>query len=189
MRKALTVLAAIAVVGTTPASAAVNIVVEGGGTPVVFEGADGNRFGLVGLDARRRDGNAIVDLPDVTVDRNDIISRLSNPNSFVDAYFCENFSSGGSCTPFTSIVVQDEARLFNSLLLEFNSTGSITFNNPVGGTGSLGLGTVTRSGPPPIGTAVPEPGTWLMVMLGLFGIGALLRRQPKLGLRSRPVVA
>ena len=175
MRKVLTALVATAVVVTSPASAAVNIVVEGGGTPVVFQGSNGNRFGLVGLDARRRDADSIANLPAFTVDRNYIISRLSDASSFVNAYSCSNFSSGGSCAPLASVLVPDEARLFDSLLLEFNSTGNIVFNNPTGSTTTLALGRVTRNAPPPIGTAVPEPGTWMMLLLGFFGVGGLLR--------------
>lgn len=189
MRKVLIALAAFAVVGPTPASAAVNIVVEGGGAPVVFQGSNGNRFGLVGLDARRRDTDTIVNLPAFTVDRNYIIGRLSDPSSFVDAYSCVNFSSGGSCTPLTSVVVQDEARLFGSLLLEFNSTGNIVFNNPSGSTTTLALGRVTRNGSPPIGSAVPEPGAWMLLLLGFFGIGSVLRRGPKLKSGGRPALA
>jgi hypothetical protein len=42
-------------------------------------------------------------------------------------------------------------------------------------------GSTSPGGPPPTGSpaGVPEPTTWLLMILGLFGLGAALRRRPR----------
>ncbi len=173
--------AALAAATATPAQAAVEIVIEGGGTPIVFEGDNGNRFAVLGIDARRRDADNIVNLADFTVDLSFLQSRIS-PSSgggarLVNAFVCPDFAGGASCSPLTSITVSDEARLFSSLLLEFNGSGNIVLTSPfTSRTSTLNLG-VTQVGGPPILGAVPEPTTWAMMLLGFFTIGAALRRR------------
>jgi hypothetical protein len=166
-----------------PAGAAVNLVAEGGGTPVVFEGDNGNLFAVLGIDARRQDSDTVVNLPDFLVDDAYIRSLIpGGGGSLANAYFCPDLSGGVGCSPLTSVSVSDEARLFDSLLLEFSAgTSSVTFRRPSGGTTSLGLA-VTRTGPPPlaVSSAVPEPATWAMMLLGFFAIGGMMRvRKPK----------
>ncbi|WP_234026338.1 PEPxxWA-CTERM sorting domain-containing protein [Qipengyuania thermophila] len=176
--KSALALAGAAVLSGAPATAAVNIVVEGGGTPIVYEGDNGNRFAVLGIDARQQDANTIVDLPNFTVDEAFIRSLIvSGPASRLqNAFFCPDFAGGSGCAPLTSVSVPDEARLFNSLLLEFTGTGNIVLSRPSGGTTTLSLN-VTRQGPPPLAAAVPEPSTWAMLLLGFFAIGAGLRRR------------
>jgi hypothetical protein len=65
--------------------------------------------------------------------------------------------------------------------------GPAVFNAPLTGGGDNGGGSGGGGGepppppppPPPLGpvSPIPEPGTWLMLMLGLFGIGAALRHR------------
>ena len=140
---------------------------------MVFEGEDRNRFGLVGIDTRGDDSDSDVNLPDTTVDFDFIQSLITGgASSLVNAFYCEDFGNT-ACTPLTSLTVMDETRLFDSLLLEFSSTGNIVFQ----GSATLNLGNVTQEGAPPISVtpAVPEPSTWMMLLLGFFGIGAAMR--------------
>lgn len=175
MKKFTLGLVSLACLAAAPASAAVNIVIEGGGTPIVYEGENGNRFAVFGIDARQQDSDNIVNLPNVTVDNSYIQSLItSGASQFVNAFLCTN---GEDCAAFTSVNVADEARLFGSLLLEFSGTGNIVFSKPSGGTATLGLG-ITQQGLPPIGdvtAAVPEPSTWAMMLLGFFAIGFGMR--------------
>lgn len=175
-------LAAFAALATVPSVAAVNVTVEGGGTPIVFAGDNGNRLAVLGLDARPRDADNIVNLSDFTVDAAFISSLVAGntggSSRVANVFFCPAASATGTgtCSPLTtSISVADEARLFNSLIVEFNGTGNVVFNQPNGrGTTTLSLA-VTRQGPAPIAAAVPEPSTWAMLLLGFFGIGAAIR--------------
>lgn len=66
----------------------------------------------------------------------------------------------------------------------FTGTGSdtLTFTNtaPTGGNAGLFLDAVS------VQAAVPEPGTWLMMILGFLGVGfALRRRRPEVAARMR----
>ena len=181
MKKILVLAAAAAACTAMPASAA-RIVVEGGGSPIVYEGDNGNRFGLVGVDTRRDDADTDVNRPPTVVDFSLIQSLItSGAGSLVNAFYCADFGNT-ACTPLTSLTVLDEQRSFNSLLLEFNSTGNIVF----AGSSTLNLGNITRIGAPPIAVtpAVPEPSTWAMLLLGFFGVGGALRarRQTKAAL-------
>lgn len=161
----------------TPADAAVNLVVEGGGTPIVFAGDNGNRFAVLGIDARRRDADNIVNLPNFTVTTDFIRSLIASGGAsrLQNAFFCPDFAARTGCSTLTSVSVADEARLFSSLLLEFSGSGSIVLTRPSGGTTTFGL-RVTQPGAPPINMAVPEPSTWAMLLLGFFGIGAAVRK-------------
>ena len=179
--KALFSIAAATVALTAMPASAAQIVVEGGGTPVVFEGDNGNRFGLVGIDTRRDDSDSDVNLPETVVDFDFIQSLItSGAGSLVNAFYCEDFGNT-ACTPLTSLSVMDESRLFDSLLLEFSSTGNIVFQ----GTATLGLGTITRTGAPPIDIAgaVPEPSTWAMLLLGFFAVGGAMRSKRRTSVR------
>lgn len=112
--------------------------------------------------------------PNFVVDLDYVNSLIASGPSLVELYSCVG---GFPCTPGASIIVSDEDRLFDSLIGEFAGSGNVVFNQPVGGTDTLGLGTITREGSPPIGTsnAVPEPTTWLMLLLGVFAIAAAMR--------------
>lgn len=181
MRKSLIAAAIAATAIAAPASAAVSIVVEGGGTPVVFEDTDGSRFGLVGADARRQDNDNVVNQPSVDVDLAYINSLISSGPNAVAAYSCSGGASNLSCNVLTSLTVEDEARLFDSILLQFASgfTGNVVFANPGGRTSTLSLANVTQQGAPPIAGAVPEPSTWLTLLLGFFAVGGVLRNSKR----------
>ena len=161
----------------TPAVAAVNLVVEGGGTPVVFAGDNGNRFAVLGIDARQRDADNIVNLPNFEVTTDFIRSLIvgGGASRLQNAFLCSDFAGGSGCSALTSVSVADETRLFSSLLLEFSGTDNVIFTRSSGGRTTLGL-RVTQQGAPPISAAVPEPSTWAMLLLGFFGIGAAVRK-------------
>lgn len=187
MKKTILGIAAALCAFSTPANAAVRIQVEGGGTPVVWE-ANGNSFALLGPDARSGSGasGGFVDLDYV----NSLI--VSGPQA-INLFVCASGFAldGSSCaTPVTSsITLQDEERLFNSLIAEFDATGNVVFGRPTGnGRDTLSL-SVTQSGPPPIGAAIPEPATWLMLILGFFGVGAALRSKGAAGAGRREAFA
>lgn len=170
--KKLMVAAALAVgVSAAPASAAVSFVVEGGGTPVVFED-NGNRFGLVGVRGDATGG---------TVDFASIGAAITSfgSNTLVNAFQCTDFAMGGSCSSLTSLAVASGQRIFDALLLEFSSSNGFTAGTNVvfGGTATLSLARVTRAGDPPISGAVPEPTTWAMMILGMGLAGAAMRRR------------
>lgn len=161
--------AAIAAFASTPASAAVQIVVEGGGTPVVFEGDNGNRFAVLGVDARGGTGGAVTE----EFIQNSI---TSGGDQFVGAFSCTGGLGALSCGEFANFTVNPGQRIFDNLLLEFSTGNNATFDRVVfGGSATLGLGNITRQGQPPIGAPVPEPATWAMMLLGFFGIGGALR--------------
>ncbi|WP_228243136.1 PEPxxWA-CTERM sorting domain-containing protein [Porphyrobacter sp. GA68] len=178
MKKLALAGTALAALVATPAAAAVNIVVEGGGTPIVYQGDNGNRFAVLGIDARPQDGDTIVNLPNFTVDTDFIRSLIvsGGQSRLQNVFACTGSGAAFGCSPFTSLSVPDEARLFNSLLAEFTGTGNIVFSRPSGGTTTLSLN-VTQNGAPPIAAAVPEPATWAMMLLGFFGIGFAMRSQ------------
>lgn len=180
IKKLAIITAGLTALSGSPALAAVDLVIEGGGTPIVFQGDNGNRFGVLGIDARRQDSDSIVNLSDFVVDTAFIRSLIAPASGggarLENAFFCSNFGSA-NCSPLTSVSVADESRLFGSLLLEFNGTGNVVFQSPnTGRTASLNLA-VTQQGLPPINVAgaVPEPTTWVMMLLGFFGMGAALR--------------
>ena len=169
MKKLMLGAAALIGAATAPANAAVNIVVEGGGTPVVFED-NGSRFALLGIDARPASSTA------TTVDIDFVNSIIKSGPLVVGLFGCTGGLGSLSCTPNASIDVQPGQRLFDSLLAQFDGSGNVVFGTVTGGTTTLSLA-VTQQGQPPIASqvAVPEPGTWAMLLLGFFTIGASMR--------------
>jgi hypothetical protein len=74
---------------------------------------------------------------------------------------------------------------FASLAPPLPGTGTPVFaaeGTPPGGGGGGGNPTDPTDPTDPV-TPVPEPSTWLMLMLGLFGVGAAMRRRPVVGRR------
>ena len=74
------------------------------------------------------------------------------------------------------------------MIVEYSSFGQVVFPTPRGTT-TLDLTNVTQSGPPPIGGAIPEPATWLMLILGFFGVGAAMRSKGAAGAGRREAFA
>ncbi|MEM6827082.1 MAG: PEPxxWA-CTERM sorting domain-containing protein [Pseudomonadota bacterium] len=187
MKKTILGIAAALCAISSPANAATNLVREGGSGPDIVWEDNGNRFGLIGADAR----------PDTIdgglVDLDYINSLITAGPVALNLFACVGGFDlvASSCdTPVTSSVfVNDGERLFDSLIVEFNGTGNVTWQNPTGGTGTLNLSTVTQSGPPPIGGAIPEPATWLMLILGFFGVGAAMRSKGAAGAGRREAFA
>lgn len=176
MKKAILGLAAALCALSSPANAAVKIQVEGGGNPVVWED-NGNRFALLGPDARGTSGG-LVDLDYI----NSVI--VSGPLA-INLFVCVG---GFPCaSPASSVFVQDGERLFDSLIAEFDATaGAVVFE----GTSTLNLNPEPlQLGPPPIGGAIPEPATWLMLILGFFGVGAAMRSKGAAGAGRREAFA
>ncbi|MEE4539137.1 MAG: PEPxxWA-CTERM sorting domain-containing protein [Erythrobacter sp.] len=167
MKKVLLGAAALVGAMATPANAAA-ILVEGGGTPVIYE-QNGNRFVLLGIDAR---GSAIGS-GEVTVDAAYVNSLITSGPELLNLFACTN---GMNCTPNASISVSPGERLFDSLLGEFDGLDRVVINNS-GRTQTIGAGLPTQPGSPPIvaQAAVPEPATWVMLLLGFFAIGASMR--------------
>lgn len=184
-------IALAASVSVAPASAAVSIRSElSGGQPIVFAGENGNRFGVIGLNVNA----APVGSPSqtFTIDKDFIVSRLSNAGSMslVSAYYCPDFANA-LCSPLTSFEVTSGQRVFRGLLLEFSSSNgfasgtSAVFSNASvgGGTQTLNMAQVTRMGSPPVTGAIPEPGTWMLMILGLGAVGWAMRRPKRVSVR------
>ena len=182
MKKMLVSAAALAMSFASAQAAVVNVAVEGGGTPVVYQLDNGNLLGLLGFDARGADGDNVVNLPNFEFSIADITGLITSGGSQVAGYyFGPNFptsalqnSAVGSSYVFS---VADEARLFDSLWVEWSGDSSLVFGKAFGG-GTTTLGnTVTQLGAAPIGGAVPEPSTWALLILGFGAIGGAMRRR------------
>jgi hypothetical protein len=180
-----------AIAAASPALAAINLTVEGGGTPIVYEGANGNKFAVFGIDRRPLDADGVVNQPAFTLTEQYIRDRFATQaNRVVNIFYNPNNSSpafdpANSFSAFAPIDVADEARLYNSLLIEFTGTGNVTAFRGIGtGSSTVNL-TPNQAGAPPIGAPVPEPATWAMMMLGFGGLGYTLRRRPTVGARIR----
>ena len=182
MKKMLVSMAAIAMSFGAAQAAVVNVSVEGGGTPVVYQLDNGNLLGLLGFDARGADADNVVNLPNFEFSTADITGLITSGGSQVAGYYF------GPSFPTTSLQntavdssyvfsVADEARLFDSLWVEWSGDSNLVFGKAFGG-GTTTLGnTVTQLGAAPIGGAVPEPGTWALMILGFGLVGSALRRR------------
>jgi hypothetical protein len=171
MNKLALALVAATALSAAPASAAARIVVEGGGTPVVFQGDNGNRFALLGVLGTSGGVFTQADIPGNITN--------STQNQFVGAFSCTGAIGSLSCGNFDSFAIAPGQRLLNNLLVEFSDGGDGVFDNVVfGGSATLGLA-VTQNGQPPITAAVPEPSTWAMLLLGFFAIGGAMRARRK----------
>jgi hypothetical protein len=98
-----------------------------------------------------------------------------------DPLMSVNFSTTGSQYAFTYFS-DDLFGHFASLNYGDSAVGSPAglYIDLIGGETSIQFGLPTR---PAVTTlAVPEPATWVMMTLGLFGLGAALRRRPRVGM-------
>ncbi len=146
-----------------------SIVIEGGGSPVVYDVGGGNRLGLVGL---------------VDADINDTLS-LSTLFGLVDSGTLINWYSGktdnlsGDGGEFSRIVGDltvdsldrgSDGRVFNAFYVEFRGTAPLVFE----GTATLG-NRVTEDGNPL--APVPLPAAGWMLLAGIGGLAAVARRR------------
>lgn len=86
------------------------------------------------------------------------------------------FTDLGSGTSYGAVVV---AAPTNNVSLALNASGLTAVNNSVGRSFFVG-GTLT-----PLVAAVPEPVTWLMMILGFAAIGGVMRRKDSVTTRVR----
>ena len=87
-------------------------------------------------------------------------------------------ASSAIVSPLSAI--ESSAPTFASLAPPLPGTGTPVFaaDGTPGGGGGGGGGGVDPTDPTDPVTPVPEPSTWLMLILGLFGVGAALRHRP-----------
>lgn len=187
MKKLLFAAGAL-LLATAPANATVvNVTVEGGGTPVVYQLGNGNYLGLLGFDSRPADADNIVNLAPFTFGAADITGLITSGASTVKNYYFgpswPNALEANTLIDGDLITIDDEARLFDSLWVEWDGSSSLVFKKAFGsGTTTLG-NRVTQTGVAPISSAVPEPGTWALLVIGFGMMGAALRGQARRALR------
>ena len=148
---------AMSVFGSSALAGPVDLIVEGGGAPQVFQLDNGNRLGLWGFDNR---GNESA----ITFNESELMSGFvsGSPLGFLDADF----------DPFTfPATVEADTRNFDAIWVEW-AGGNLVYNFE-GNTRTMGDG-VTLEGDP---TAVPTPAMAGLLGLGLLGIAAMRRRR------------
>lgn len=143
--------------------ASLEIEVEGGGTPIVFDIGNGQLLGLIGVS-----GVAIGD----SLTEEDILAEVVS-GTVLDVFFAENTAFNGDNLPLTafdstiidSLDRASDGRIFDSLFVAFDASAPLVF----AGTATL-ANTVTQTGNPL--TPVPVPmAAWLFgaaIMLGSF---------------------
>lgn len=179
--KKLLVAAALAVgaIVSTPASAGVpvNVVIEGGGVPIIYQSGS-TYYAVLGLNTRGADGDLIVNQTPTTVDLDYVKGLVTNGQAGRISNVLFDANADGFFGPETSYSIGDEVRFFNAFLLEFTGTGNILFGQAFGGgTATLGVNLNNVRGAPPLAAAVPEPSNWALLILGFGAAGVAMRRR------------
>ncbi len=177
MHKVLVGLVAAAGMMVSQASAALfdgGIVIEGGGTPQVFDIGGGDYLGLVGLNFAEL--NDEVDLASVQalVTSGSVSNIVAGPNS-------DNFvGDPAEFSPITSLFVDvldnADGRVFDALWVVFDAASEVVFSNGKGGSATL-ANRVTLDGNPLAADPVPLPGAAVLFLGGLAAAGALRHRK------------
>lgn len=172
----MSVVAAIALTAGAAQAATFNLVVEGGGTPQIYELTNGNLLGLYGIDNRE---GAVPGGGAVTVSSlGDLTDRFtpSSQSRIVNAYNGSNPINAGTAefdVLSYDFEVADDARLFNAIWIEWTG-GNLVYQNVKGGTSTMGT-RVSLDGDPL--SAVPVPAALPMLLAAIGGLGLMRRRK------------
>jgi hypothetical protein len=146
-----------------------SIVIEGGGTPVVYDVGGGNLLGLVGL----------VDAEIDDILSFSTLSGLATSGTLIDWYSGPSDNLSGDGGQFSEIVGNltvdgldrdDDGRVFNAFYVEFDGSAPLVFE----GTATLG-NSVTAEGNPL--APIPLPAAGWMLLAGIGGLAAMARRR------------
>jgi hypothetical protein len=88
-------------------------------------------------------------------------------------------SAGSASAVFTSTNDGTQTNLWEPESLAFTATGATTQLSLIGQSGFQYIGLDNVSVVQTSGPGVPEPASWTMMLLGFFGLGALLRGAPR----------
>lgn len=168
---------ALTFAGAASAASIVGLQVEGGGFPNVYHLENGNWLGLWGFDNRDRSGfNAV----DVTINSaSDLVGGFTSGGGNIVNFFNGTNPINGGASEFDELTfgfdVAEGKRLFDSLWIEWTG-GTLVYENPWGGTNTMGS-KATLEGDPFADTApVPLPAAAWMLMAAVGGLGIASRR-------------
>lgn len=166
-------LAAVAVLAAGTAGAATfdgRFVVEGGGTPVVFDVGGGELLGLVGLRDAEIGDTLNLGVVQNAVTSGNVTGLFAGRSDDFDTDLGEFDEIAGDIGVQT--LDRQSGRIFDALFVRFDGGSNLVF----GGTATL-ANTVTQDGNPLETAAVPVPAALPLLAAALGGLGFAARRR------------